>query len=60
MLDHRDRNDGLWPCGLPNAGEIPALMTGTAGISLTLLAAGTGQPPIPTPLLPGPYSIPRD
>jgi lantibiotic biosynthesis protein len=44
---------GEWPCGLPGAGEVPAMMTGTAGIALTLLrAAGTSN--LPTPLLPGP------
>jgi lantibiotic modifying enzyme len=42
-----------WPCGLPGAGEVPGLMTGTAGIALTLLRAA-GATDLPTPLLPGP------
>lgn len=57
LLEQRDSH-GSWPCGLPRAGEIPTLMTGTSGIVLSLLAA-TGASPIPTPLLPGPYSMPR-
>jgi lantibiotic biosynthesis protein len=44
---------GEWPCGLPGAGEVPALMTGTAGLALTLLRV-EGATDIPTPLLPGP------
>jgi lantibiotic modifying enzyme len=44
---------GNWPCGLIGAGEIPGLMTGTAGIVLTLLRAA-GAVDVPTPLLPGP------
>jgi lantibiotic modifying enzyme len=57
LLEQRAHH-GSWPCGLPGAGEIPTLMTGTSGIVLSLLAA-TGASPIPTPLLPGPYSMPR-
>lgn len=57
LLEQRAHH-GSWPCGLPRAGEIPTLMTGTSGIVLSLLAA-TGASPIPTPLLPGPYSMPR-
>lgn len=57
LLEQRANHDS-WPCGLPRAGEIPTLMTGTSGIVLSLLAA-TGVAPIPTPLLPGPYSMPR-
>ncbi len=43
---------GAWPCGLPGAGEVPGLMTGTAGIALALARAvdATAEP---TPLLPG-------
>ncbi|MBD8061348.1 lanthionine synthetase LanC family protein [Oceanitalea stevensii] len=44
---------GAWPCGLPGAGEVPGLMTGTAGIALAL-ARAVGATPAPTPLLPGP------
>jgi lantibiotic modifying enzyme len=52
MLEQR-AEAGAWPCGLPGAGEVPALMTGTAGIALTLLRA-SGATTVPTPLLPGP------
>lgn len=45
--------NGQWPCGLPGGGAVPALMTGTAGIALTLLRA-VGATDLPTPLLPGP------
>lgn len=45
---------GAWPCGLPGAGEVPGLMTGTAGIALTLLRAAaattTPHPANPIPL----------
>ncbi len=44
---------GEWPCGLAGADEVPAMMTGTAGIALTLLRAA-GASTLPTPLLPGP------
>ena len=53
MLEQRDATDAGWPCGLPGAGEVPALMIGTAGIALTLLRAA-GAVDVPTPLLPGP------
>lgn len=43
---------GTWPCGLTGAGEIPGLMTGTAGIALALTRA-VGATTAPTPLLPG-------
>jgi len=52
MLEQRERV-GRWPCGLPDAGEIPGLMTGLSGIALTLLRAARATT-IPTPLLPGP------
>ncbi len=52
MLQLR-RSAQVWPCGLPGAGEGPGLMTGTAGIALTLLRAA-GATDVPTPLLPGP------
>lgn len=52
MLEQRVAAEGQWPCGLPGAGEVPALMTGTAGIALTLLRA-VGAADIATPLLPG-------
>lgn len=52
LLEQRDAAGGAWSCGLPGAGEIPGLMTGTAGIALTLLRAA-GAVNIPTPLLPG-------
>lgn len=52
LLEQRRAADS-WPCGLTGAGEVPGLMTGTAGIALTLLrVAGAVQ--LPTPLLPGP------
>lgn len=51
MLEQRRAGDA-WSCGLPNAGEIPALMTGTAGIALVLLRVA-GAVTVPTPLLPG-------
>jgi lantibiotic modifying enzyme len=44
---------GTWPCGLPGAGEVPGLMTGVAGVVLTLLRA-TNAGTLATPLLPGP------
>jgi class II lanthipeptide synthase len=53
LLEQRAAGDGAWPCGLPGAGEVPGLMTGTAGIALTLLRAA-GAVDTPTPLLPGP------
>jgi lantibiotic biosynthesis protein len=53
LLEQRDAAGGAWPCGLPGAGEVPGLMTGTAGIALTLLRAA-GAIEISTPLLPGP------
>jgi lantibiotic modifying enzyme len=53
LLEQRNAADGSWPCGLPGAGEIPGLMTGTAGIALTLLRAARATD-VPTPLLPGP------
>jgi lantibiotic biosynthesis protein len=53
MLEQREAAGGAWPCGLPGAGEVPALMTGGAGIALTLLRAA-GATPLATPLLPGP------
>jgi len=53
MLEQRDATDAGWPCGLPGAGEVPALMIGTAGIALTLLRAAEAVD-VPTPLLPGP------
>jgi lantibiotic modifying enzyme len=53
LLEQRDTADGVWPCGLPGAGEVPGLMLGTAGIALTLLRAA-GAVEVPTPLLPGP------
>jgi lantibiotic modifying enzyme len=53
LLEQREGADGVWPCGLPGAGEIPGLMLGTSGIALTLLRAA-GAVEIPTPLLPGP------
>jgi lantibiotic modifying enzyme len=52
LLAERDAAGGEWPCGLAGAGAIPALMTGTAGIALTLLRA-SGATMAPTPLLPG-------
>jgi lantibiotic biosynthesis protein len=52
MLEQR-RTAGGWPCGLPGAGVVPGLMTGTAGIALTLLRAA-GQVRLDSPLLPGP------
>jgi lantibiotic modifying enzyme len=52
MIEQREAA-GSWPCGLPGAGEIPGLLTGTAGIVLTLLRAA-GATALPTPLLPGP------
>jgi lantibiotic modifying enzyme len=45
--------EGRWPCGIAGAGELPGLMTGTAGIALALLRAA-GATELPTPLLPGP------
>lgn len=53
MVEQRAASEDGWPCGLPGAGEVPALMTGTAGIALTLLRAA-GAVDLPTPLLPGP------
>jgi lantibiotic modifying enzyme len=53
LVEERNAANGVWPCGLPGAGAIPGLMTGTAGIVLTLLRAA-GATNLPTPLLPGP------
>lgn len=54
MVDQHAASEDGWPCGLPGvAGEVPALMTGTAGIALTLLRVA-GAVDLPTPLLPGP------
>ncbi len=39
-----------WPCGLPDAGELPDLMLGLAGIGLFYLRLA--EPAIPSPLLP--------
>ena len=39
-----------WPCGLPDAGELPDLMLGLAGIGLFYLRLA--DPAIPSPLLP--------
>lgn len=36
MIEHHDQV-GRWPCGIPDAGEIPDLFLGLAGIGLTLL-----------------------
>jgi lantibiotic modifying enzyme len=44
---------GRWPCGLPGAGQVPGLMTGTAGVAVALLRAA-GLIALPSPLLPGP------
>jgi lantibiotic modifying enzyme len=52
VIEQRRAADA-WPCGLPNAGEVPGLMTGTAGIAVSLLRAA-GHVDLPTPLLPGP------
>lgn len=52
LLEQRQAAGGAWPCGLPGGGEVPALMTGTAGIALTLLRVA-GATDLPTPLLPG-------
>ena len=43
---------GAWPCGIAGAGEVQGLMTGLAGIALTLLRA-EGVRDVATPLLPG-------
>ena len=51
LLEQR-RQAGRWPCGLVGAGEVPGLMTGTAGIALTLLRVA-GAVELPSPLLPG-------
>ena len=43
---------GSWPCGIVGAGEMRGLMTGRAGVALTLLRA-EGFRGIASPLLPG-------
>jgi lantibiotic modifying enzyme len=43
---------GTWPCGIAEADEVQGLMTGRAGIALTLLRAD-GVRDVATPLLPG-------
>jgi lantibiotic modifying enzyme len=53
MLEQHAANHETWPCGLPGGGEVRGLMTGTAGIALTLLRVA-GITAVPTPLLPGP------
>jgi lantibiotic modifying enzyme len=52
LLEQRDVNGGRWPCGLRDAGEVPGLYLGLAGIGLTLLRLH--DPTLaPSPLLPG-------
>ena len=51
MLEAHEINDA-WPCGLAGAGQIPGLMTGIAGIALTLLRISGVT--VASPLLPGP------
>jgi lantibiotic modifying enzyme len=43
---------GPWPCGMRGAGQVRGLMTGRAGVAMTLLRAD-GFRDVPTPLLPG-------
>jgi lantibiotic modifying enzyme len=54
-LAARARAEGAWACGIPGGGETPALMTGLAGIGLTLLRlhdpASAPSPALP-PALP--------
>jgi lantibiotic modifying enzyme len=53
ILEQNDVNGGRWPCGLRDAGEVPGLFLGLAGIGLTLLRLH--DPTLcPSPLLPGP------
>jgi lantibiotic biosynthesis protein len=52
MLEEHELGS-VWPCGLPGAGQVPGLMTGTAGIALTLLRV-SGAVTVASPLLPGP------
>jgi lantibiotic modifying enzyme len=52
MLEEREIGH-VWPCGLLGAGQVPGLMTGTAGIALTLLRVADAVT-VASPLLPGP------
>jgi lantibiotic biosynthesis protein len=51
LVEERDAA-GAWPCGIAGTGEVHGLMTGRAGIALTLLRA-SGVRDVATPLLPG-------
>jgi lantibiotic modifying enzyme len=53
LLEEADHSGGRWPCGLRDAGELPGLFLGLAGIGLALLRLHS--PTLaPSPLLPGP------
>ncbi len=59
MLERFARPGAPWPCGIPNGGETPALLTGTSGIGWFLLRVWSPAT-VPTILVPGAVGADRE
>ena len=59
MIDRIARPGAAWPCGVPNGGETPALLTGTSGIGWFFLRAWSPAT-VPTILVPGALGAARE